>query len=466
MTWCRLNASVLCLLFSACGTQSPLPNPEIHLPESYKQSCMSKDDGPSPTTTDSRLWWLRFDSQELTDLVEHAQRQSLDIGAAVARVRQAEARTRIAGATLFPELDASVNASRQGDLGGATGDAGRLYGAGFNASYEVDFWGRNRALRDQARAEWQASRFARDTVRLTVTASAARLWLQAVAENDRINLAQENLVSAERLLDLVTARYRAGAASPLELAQQRGLVATQQRMLSALIQQRDAVRIALDQLLGQAGGVSVPAVSLSSLTVPAIEPGIPANLLVRRPDIGSAEARLRAANANVAVARAALFPRIALTGGVSVSRDQLQGLFDNPVYSLVAGLTAPVFNAGRLSAQHDLTQAEREELLVNYRRSIVSAFGDVEVALNAITGLENQAHAQAEELAQAKASLMLAEARYKAGADSLLTLLDAQRTLYAAQDAAVQIKGSHLQAIVSLYQALGGGWLESDSDNS
>lgn len=462
MTRYRFGAPVLYLLLSACVAQSPPPDPESGLPAQYPEA---SGDRPQ-TAADNSHWWQRFDNQALTDLVEHARRQSLDIEAAVARVYQAEARARIAGAALLPELEASVNASRQGDFGGDSDDAGSLYGAGLNASYEMDFWGRNRALRDQALAEWRASRFARDTVRLTVTASAARLWLQAVAVQERIHLAAQNLHSAERLLDLVEARYRAGAATPLELAQQRGLVATQRRALSALNQQRDAARIALDQLLGQAGGVSVPAISLSGLAVPIIEPGIPANLLVRRPDIGSAEARLRAANANVAAARAALFPRIALTGGIGVSHDQVQSLFDNPVYSLATGLTAPIFNAGRLNARHDLTLAEREELLTNYRQSILSAFGDVEAALNAIDGFNNQAHAQAEELAQAKAALALAEARYKAGADSLLTLLDAQRTLYGAQDAAVQIKGSHLQAIVSLYQALGGGWSESDSDNS
>jgi len=185
---------------------------------------------------------------------------------------------------------------------------------------------------------------------------------------------------------------------------------------------------------------------------------LPADLLLRRPDIARAEAQLSSADANIIAARAAMLPRISLGGDITAGSNRVSSVFDNPVYSLAAGLAAPIFNAGRLAAGRDLAVAQREELLANYRRAIVAAFGDVEVALNAVAGIDAQRIAQEEELRQAQRALNLAESRYRAGAETSLTLLDAQRTLYAAQDAAAQLRTLRLQAAVSLYKALGGGW--------
>ena len=171
-----------------------------------------------------------------------------------------------------------------------------------------------------------------------------------------------------------------------------------------------------------------------------------------------AEARLAAADADVAAARAAMLPRVTLGGSLGYAGDRVRTLFDNPLYSLAAGLAAPVFDAGRLAAEAGQASARRTELLANYHQAIVAAFGDVEVALNAVDGSRAQAEAQAVELLQAGRAAALAESRYRAGAETLLTLLDAQRTLYAAQDEAVQARLARLQAGVALHRALGGGW--------
>jgi outer membrane protein TolC len=170
---------------------------------------------------------------------------------------------------------------------------------------------------------------------------------------------------------------------------------------------------------------------------------------------------LTAADANIIAARAAMLPSISLSGDINAGSNRLSSVFDNPVYSLAAGLAAPIFNAGRLAAGRDLAVAQREELLANYRRAIVAAFGDVETAMNAVSGIDAQRVAQEEELRQAQRALTLAESRYRAGAETSLTLLDAQRTLYAAQDTAAQLRTLRLQASVSLYKALGGGWQSS-----
>lgn len=402
-------------------------------------------------------WWRRFGSEELVSFVQAAEVESLDVAAAVARVRQAEASARIAGANLLPQLNASLTASREGRWSGDASVQGSTFGAGLSASYEVDFWGGNRGRSDAAQASLGASLFDRDTVQLTVTAGVASAWLQAVALRERVAIAQRNLQSAQRLLALVDSRARAGAATPLELAQQRGVVASQQRMAAALQQQAGDAQTALAVLLGRTD-LSIATTSLAPLQPPSVGAGLPSELLVRRPDIARAEARLAAADANVVAARAAMFPSLTLTAGVGTAGDRLRRVFENPVYSLAAGLVAPIFDAGRLAGARDLAVAQREEIVVNYRASVVAAFSDVEIALNAEAGLVAQASAQAEELAQAQRALVLAEARYRAGAETLLTLLDAQRTLYAAQEAAVQLKALRLQAAVSLWKAMGGGW--------
>lgn len=406
-------------------------------------------------------WWRGFGSEELNALVSAAQEQSLDLAAAVARVRQAEASARVAGAVLLPALSGNLDATREGRMRGRADVDGTVLSAGLSASYEVDFWGGNRAVAAAAKASLQASTYERDTVRLTVTAGVANAWLQAVSLHERGAIGQRNLDSARRLLALVESRARAGSGTQLELAQQRGLVAGQRRALAALRQQETDARTAIALLLGQTGTPIIASQTLEAIQVQRTGAGLPSLLLTRRPDIARAEAQLAAASADVQAARAAMLPRLTLTAGIGSSDERLGRMLDNPLYSLAAGLAAPIFNGGRLAGERDLALAKREELLAGYRAAIVAAFCDVEVALNAAAGLDAQAAAQAEELAQAQRALTLAEARYRAGAETLLVLLDSQRTLYAAQDAAVQLKALRLRAVVDLNKALGGGWQDS-----
>ena len=295
-------------------------------------------------------------------------------------------------------------------------------------------------------------------MRLTVTAGVASAWLQAVALRERADIAQSNLRAAERLLQLVDARVRAGAASPLDLAQQRGLVATQQRSLALLQQQRAQAQTTVGMLLGQAQDVPIAARSVMALRPSALDAGLPAALLVRRPDVARAEAQLAAAHADVAAARTALLPRVTLTASLGSGDDRWHRLFDNPLYTLAAGLVAPVFDGGRLAAGHERAQARQAELLATYRQTIVQAAGEVQTSLHTLAGVDAQIQAQGQELEQAQRALGLAEVRYRAGAESLLVLLETQRVLYAAQDQSVQLQLERLQGHVALYKALGGGW--------
>lgn len=447
-----MGGSLALALAALAGCSTPPAEPERAAPEA---GVPWKHGMPVQGDAVSAQWWQAFGSPELGGMVQAAQAQSLDIAASMARVRQAEAFTREAGAALLPSLNGEISARRanRAQVGSAN-----LYGAALTASYEVDFWGRNRATRDAATASWQASRFDEDTVRLTVTSQVAHGWLQAVALRERQSIGSQNLANAERLLALVESRARAGAATQLELAQQRGLVASQRQALATLRRQGEDADAALAVLLGQARRPELATGSLQALQLPEVAAGLPAELLQRRPDIARAEAQLASASANLQAARAALWPRLTLTGGAATSAARAGDWLREPVYSLLAGLAGPIFDGGLLAARRDGAQARREELLAAYYQSIVAAYGDVDLALNAVQGLKAQAEAQAEVLAQARQAVSLAELRYKAGAESLLSLLQAQTTLYAAQDDAVLQRLLQLQARVALFRALGGGW--------
>lgn len=194
------------------------------------------------------------------------------------------------------------------------------------------------------------------------------------------------------------------------------------------------------------------------LTWPAIDAGVPSQLLSRRPDIARAEAQLAAAQADVTVARAAMLPTVTLTAELGSGADRADDMLRSPFYNLTAGLLAPVFNNGRLGAQRDKATARQQDLLETYRGAIINGFADVEKALNSIRGLDEQRGWQSEELSQAQTAFNIAQSRYQAGAEDLLTVLETQRTLYAAQDLNVQLRLSRMQASIALYKALGGGW--------
>jgi len=448
----RYLTPALCaaLLLGGCSHKPEAPAELPAAPAQWRHA----QNGEAVTDT----WWRSFASAELDALIDQALRNNQDLAAAAARLRQVEASSRAAGAPLLPRLDGNLGASREGRLGGNGETAGNRYSGGLAASYEVDLWGHLAADYDAAQAELTASRFDRDALRLSLTATLVEAWLRQVTLDERLRLADLNLNNAERVLSTVQARANAGATTPLELAQQRGLVAEQRRSREELRQQADDVRSNLAVLLGQGEPAATSSASLAALQAPSLGAGLPSELLLRRPDLARAEAQLSAADANLRAARAALLPRLNLSAGANGSAGSLNRVFANPLYSLAAALTAPIFDGGALAAERDRSDARREELLANYRQRIIEAFADVQVALNAGTGVEAQWRAQQEVQAQAERALQLAERRYQAGADDLLNLLDAQRTLYAAEDQSALLRLARLQSGVALARALGGGW--------
>jgi len=439
-----LAASVL---LAACGSPAPRPDSGLRPPPAWQSP-----EHPGASQSD-RQWWTHFGSTELDHLIEQARLGSHDLAAAVARVRQAQASATIAGAPLLPEVKAGLNANRQKLLHGkgysqldVNPDNRSLdyYDAELSASYEIDFWGGKRAARDSAVFGVQASEFYRSTVELTLQSAVANSYTQALALREQARIAELNLTNAQSVLHLVQTRYDAGSATALELAQQKSLVAEQQRKLPLVQQQAREALITLAALLGR---------PVQELPTPR-----QAFAQLQWPDIASAEARLAAAQADVTVARAAMLPKVTLTASLGTGADLASDLLRTTFYNLSSGLVAPIFNNGRLRAERDKATARQEELLETYRGAIINGFADVEKALTSIRGLDEQRQWQGEELRQAQTAFDIAQSRYQAGAEDLLTVLQTQRTLYAAQDMNVQLRLSRLQASIALYKALGGGW--------
>jgi NodT family efflux transporter outer membrane factor (OMF) lipoprotein len=447
-------------------------DPAIDIPAAYDGAPRSKR--AAEAALPPLGWWRGFRSRELTDIIEQARESNLDIAAAIARIVQADAQARIAGAALLPIVDSdggvtrskssqNINNTGVGGSGGVGGGQPRtVYRAALTASYEIDFWGKNRAALQSAEETAVAARFDREVIALTTMVTTANAYFQVLASQDRLRVARENLASATRVLDLIKLRLQAGTASELETSQQESLVNNVRASLPPLEQVLRQNKIALAVLMGiPPERVTIRGGSLRAIAIPRVTPGLPAELITQRPDIREAEAQLAAANADVANARAQLLPSITLTGTGGYQSAALKTLFEpqSTFYSLAAGLTQPIFEGGRLTGNVDLQKGRQDELLQNYRKAIVSGFGDVETALSAIRQTSEAERLEARVVESSRRAFDISEQRLREGTVDLVTVLNTQQTLFQAQDALAQARLARLQAIVSLYQALGGGWL-------
>ncbi len=409
-------------------------------------------------------WYREFGSEELNTFIDLAVHDNTDLAGARQRVAQADARARQAGAAILPGVSLNGSATR---LGGHSeqGSGHELDWLGMlSASYEVDFWGKNRATANAAQLQAGASRAERDTLALTLLAGVAGEYFQVLAARERLAIARANRDTAQRMLAAVQARFDAGVASPAELAAQKAALYTTQIAVSGLEQLEMEARGALALLLGRPPeDFSVRADSLDSLSEPVVTAGLPSELLMRRPDVAVAEANLRAAHANLAAARAALFPVLALTAAAGVQNPALPGIVlaipgAGPSYSAVASLTQPIFDRGRLRAQRDEAAAKEQELLAGYRAAIIAALVDVEKALAAVQHLNAEREFRQGAVTESERALEGATLRYQRGVGDFLTLLESQRALYTARDEFAQYRLSRLQTLVALCKALGGGW--------
>jgi NodT family efflux transporter outer membrane factor (OMF) lipoprotein len=453
----RLAAGFAALALAACAVTSPPPPRGIEPPPAWSE--------PAPADVRPLVadWWNAFASDELAGLVAQALAGNPDLAVAAERIRQAEATLKIAGASLFPTLDLDAATAQRGTRpeGGPTTTT-RATDVALVASYELDLWAKNASIRRSADESLQATRFDYETVRLTLVASVATAYFEVLAFRTRLAIARDTLAIAERILAVVESRARYGAASQLDLVRQQTAVAQARAIIPPLELGERQARNALAVLAGRPPtGFDVAGRSVVALPVPGVEPQLPAEVLVRRPDLAAAEAQLAAANADVAAARAALLPQIRLTGSAGLASDALLSIGGSPtaLYSIAASLLQPIFDGGRLRGQVDFAASRERELVEAYRGAILAALTDVENALVAANRTATQETLQAQARDGAQRTLRLAEVRYREGVDDLLSVLDAQRTLAQSQDLLAQIRLARLGASVGLFRALGGGWM-------
>lgn len=454
--------AALCLAASsgACVLTQDLPDPALDVPAEYKHA--GKPDAP-PTLD----WWRGFRSAELTQLMEEAQTVNLDIAAAVSRIVEADAQARQAGAALLPSLSGSGSETYSRTSGSSASgltNGGREivnYSSSLSASYQLDFWGQNRDALQTAEETAHASRFDRDTVALTTLAAVADAYFQVLASQDRLRTAQRNIASAQRILDAIRERRKAGTGTDLDVAQQESVLANQKALVPPLRQTLDQNSNALAVLVSRPPeSVRLAGGSLDRIAIPRVTPGLPSELLTQRPDIRRQEAQLASATANIGNARAQFFPTIQLTGNGGYQSSALVSLFQPHAafFQLVGSATQPIFDGGRILGNFEYAKARQDELLQTYRKTIVQAFTDVDNALFSIKQTTIKLQLQRDVVNASRRAFDLAEQQLRAGTADIVTVLNTQLTLFQAEDALSQAQLARLLAIVSLYQALGGGW--------
>ena len=399
--------------------------------------------------------------------MEEAQTVNLDIAAATARFKQADAQARITGAALLPSLNGNgqeTYSRTSGSSASGLTNGGREvvnYSASLSASYELDFWGKNRDAAQAAEETAVANRFDRDVVALTTLTTVANAYFQVLAAQDRLRTAQRNIASAERILNAIRDRFKAGTGTDLDVAQQESVVANQRAQVPPLRQTLDQNINALATLVSRPPeAVRVIGGSLNQIASPRVTPGLPSELLTQRPDIRRQEAQLASATANVGNARAQFFPSIQLTGQGGYQSSALTSLFQPHAafFSMVGSLTQPIFDGGRILGNFELTKARQDELLQTYRKTVVQSFADVDNALMSIRQTTERLRLQREVVAASRRAFELSEQQLRAGTADIVTVLNTQTTLFQAEDLLWQAQLARLLAIVSLYQALGGGW--------
>jgi len=452
-------------LLAACAAGPRYERPPLDLPSSWRS-------GPTEAAQASNAaWWDGFRDPALSKLIADTVAGSLDLKQAVARVDEARAQYGIARSALFPQLNADASGERQ--RSSRTTFAGRQilpgqqnyssYDLDVSASYEIDLWGGLRSATEAARAQLLAGEQARRTVVLTLVANVADDYIELLALDDELAIAQRTLESRREVLRLQKARFEGGVAPESDMRQAESQLQIAAAAVPSLKRQIAQQENLINLLAGRKPGPIERGRKFEELAFPPVPAGLPSDLLERRPDVQQAEQNLIAANADIGLARAAFFPRIDLTAFLGLQSEQLSQLLKGPsfAWNAGAGLVQPLFSGGALTSQLHLTQARQRELAAAYQEAVLSALHDVENALVARTTLEQQVAEQEKNVAALTRLLELAQRRYKEGAAIFLEVATAEQSLFDAQISLDGVRGELFQSYADLYRAFGGGWVET-----
>jgi multidrug efflux system outer membrane protein len=457
----------LCLMLAGCMLGPDFQRPAVPAPEVWRDAQAKAD----PTSLADLAWWDLFEDEELRALVHSALEANKDLRIAVTRVEQARAQLGVARAAQFPEINAGASATtnRFSETAPVLGQGGEdeLLSTTVDLTFEIDVWGRLRRATEAARAELLAGEEARHAVVMTLVSDVATAYLRLRQLDMELETTRRNVASRQGSLQLVRDRFEAGLTSALDLRQAEAELASTAAQIPDLERQIAQTENQLSILLGRTpSGINRGRPLTGQTSPPTVPAGLPSALLERRPDIRQAEAGLVAANARIGVAKAAFFPQVSLTGFFGVESVALSDLFTGPsrVWQFGPSVTLPIFNAGRNRANLELAEARNQEALIRYEQAIQQAFREVEDALIAHRKAREALDEQEAAVRASREALNIAEFRYTSGLTSYLSVLDAQRSLLAAEVSESRTLLSQLVAAVQLYRSLGGGWAAAEGE--
>lgn len=451
---------LLALALGGCSAMAPtLERPAPPVAASFPGVATA---APDPAAASSVEWQKFFADARLKKLIALALENNRDLRLALLNIAQARAQFDLRRADQWPTVNAGVSGSR---LPTAAGGISSSYSAGvLITAYEVDLFGRVRSLADAALAQYLATEEARKAVQISLLAAVANGYFALQGDEELLRVTKQTLLTREDSYRLIKLRFDNGASSQIDLRQAQSLLESARVTLAQATRQRALDENALVLLVGQSLPSELPPglPITAAASMPELPIGLPSEVLVRRPDVRQAEQQLIAANASIGAARAAFFPRITLTGSLGAASSELSALFSNGLaWSFAPQLLQPIFDAGRNQANLKLSEVNRDIAVAQYERAIQSAFREVADALAGRATLGQQLRAQQAQLLAEQDRYRLAELRYRNGAASYLDVLDAQRSLFTAQQAQVQTQTQYLQNQVTLYRVLGGGWSDA-----
>ncbi|HTC50502.1 MAG TPA: efflux transporter outer membrane subunit [Steroidobacteraceae bacterium] len=464
----RMLVAACCALLAGCATRVPQVLSPPLVPQAFVgQEAALGSVWPKPD------WWQQFGSPELSDFILRAQNDNRDLAVAAASVVQAHAQTVIQRASLFPQLNLQAQAQRSKLSAVSSGisnyPAGNEFGVNLAASYEIDVWGLARSNLRAATEALKAARFGQQAVALTVTANVASAYFNVLALRSRISIANEDIAAINDILGTIQLRVTTGTSSHLDLAQERAQVESVEAELPELQEQELEARVALAVLLGQTPEtLDVKAPSLESIHPPLMNPGLPSDLLLRRPDVAQAEANLASAHASVDAARAAFLPQFALTGSDGFASAAIGTLLHGPsvAWDYGGSLLQTIFDGGKLVGQKKLAEGTQQQLIATYQKAVLNAYADVETALGQVKHYDLAEQHLGHEVDAAREAFQISQLQYRQGTTDLLTVLQSQQTLFSAEDQLAQISLARMQSVVHLYEALGGGWMEQSGEQT
>lgn len=462
---------VAALFLSGC--QSIWPDylrPKVDVPAQYVETSQQN-------LAESQIannWWTLYQDEVLNDLVEKALQNNSDIKLAVARIEEADAVAREVGAFLFPQIDLDAGAKRTrvteaGANQNFSSNPRNNYNVQLGTVYELDFWGKLRRSKESARAQALSSRYAKDTVALSLVGLVASNYLTLRSLEAQIAIAQDNLKSRDASLALTQRRLEGGVASALDVHQAQVASSNLRAQISDLNRLKSLSLHQLAVLTGDLNlavtGMKTSVADIKALPIPPTPPaGLPSSLLEARPDVRQAEEQMIAANANIGVAKAALYPTISLTASLGGESMELGDILKSAARIWTGGLSLklPIFDAGKLNARVDQASAKEKQTLANYEGAIQNAFREVNDALVNLRQYTEREQALFESQEAAKKALEVSENRYQSGYSAYIDVLDAQRAYNDSGLAFVQSRQARLIASVDLFKALGGGWHAED----